>query len=105
MIGCTVSGLSSQEGDVPSGSDRGCCNALAGPLTGPAHCALLRVVVRLAGLPRNGALALSKWHALPAAPTADDVRRQQPKKNKKPEVGALAHRGGGGGFSRAFSLV
>jgi hypothetical protein len=36
----------------------GACNALAGPLTGSAHCALLRVVVRLAGLPRNGALAL-----------------------------------------------
>jgi hypothetical protein len=35
------------------------CNALAGPLTGPAHCALLRVVMRLAGLPRNGALALN----------------------------------------------
>jgi hypothetical protein len=37
----------------------GACNALAGPLTGSAHCALLRVVVRLAGLPRNGTLALN----------------------------------------------
>jgi hypothetical protein len=36
------------------------CNALAEPLTGSAHCALLRVVIRLAGLLRNGALALSK---------------------------------------------
>jgi hypothetical protein len=35
------------------------CNALTGPLTGSAHCALLRVVMRLAGLPRNGALALN----------------------------------------------
>ena len=36
-------------------------NALAGPPTGSAHCALLRVVMRLrlVGLPRSGALALN----------------------------------------------
>jgi hypothetical protein len=35
------------------------CNALAAPLTGSTHCALLRVVLRLDGLPRSGTLALN----------------------------------------------
>jgi hypothetical protein len=46
----------------------GACNALAGPLTGSAHCALLRVVMRLARLPRNRALALNSEATEGAAP-------------------------------------
>jgi hypothetical protein len=60
MTDRAVSDSLSQRGDAPSDSQReDACNALAGPLTGPAHCALLRVMMRLAGLSRNGALALN----------------------------------------------
>jgi hypothetical protein len=62
MTDCAVSDSLSQRGDAPSDSERGRARVMrlaAGPLTGSIHCALLRVVMRLAGLPRNGALALS----------------------------------------------
>jgi hypothetical protein len=60
MIDCAVGDSLSQRGKVCLLTQKeDARNALAGPLTGPAHCALLRVVIRLAGLPRNGALALN----------------------------------------------
>jgi hypothetical protein len=58
-----VGGSLGQGGDAPSASPARermrARNALAEPLTGSAHCALQRVMMRLAGLPRNGALALN----------------------------------------------
>jgi hypothetical protein len=60
MTDCAVSGPLSQEGMRLLTQIGDACNALAGPLTGSAHSELLRMVLRLAGLPRNGALALNR---------------------------------------------